>query len=60
MDYWFNDAKKDLIETGLVIDAEVRDCDRVLISELDFKCDEVRRRFINMDKTHHDLLTTGD
>jgi hypothetical protein len=57
---WFNDAKKDLIETGLVIDAEVRDRDGVLISELDFRSDEVRRRFINMDETHHDLSITGD
>ena len=57
---WFNDAKKDLIETGLVIDAEVRDTDGVLVSELDFRSDEVRRRIINMDETHHDLSITGD
>ena len=57
---WFDDAKKDLIETGLVLDAEVRDANGVLISELDFRSDDVRRRIINMDETHHDLSITGD
>ena len=57
---WFVDAKKDLIETGLVIDEEVRDANGVLVSELDFRSDEVRRRIINMDETHHDLSITGD
>ena len=57
---WFDDVKKDLIETGLVIDAEVRDANGVLMSELDFRSDDVRRRIINMDETHHDLSITGD
>ena len=57
---WFDDAKRDLIDTGLVIDREVRDNHGNLISELDFRSDEVRRRFINMDETHHDLSITGD
>ena len=57
---WFDDAKKDLIGSGLVIDTEVRDANGVLVSELDFRSDEVRRRIINMDETHHDLSITGD
>jgi hypothetical protein len=56
----FDDAKKDLIETGLVIDAEGRDANGVLMSELDFRSDNVRRRIINMDETHHDLSISGD
>ena len=52
--------KNDLIETGLVIDEEVSDANGVLVSELDFRSDEVRRRIINMDETHHDLSITGD
>ena len=57
---WFDDAKRDLIDTGLVIDQEVRDRNGNLISELDFRSNEVRRRIINMDETHHDLSITGD
>ena len=57
---WFNDAKRDLIDSGLVIDQEVRDGNGNLISELDFRSEEVRRRIINMDETHHDLSITGD
>ena len=58
---WFDDAKRHLIETGLVINSEVRDTSTGnLISELDFRSDEVRRRIINMDETHHDLSVTGD
>jgi hypothetical protein len=57
---WFDDAKNDLIGSGLVIDAEVRDVNGVLLSELDFRSDDVRRRIINMDETHHDLSITGD
>jgi hypothetical protein len=33
---WFNDAKRDLIDSGLVIDQEVRDRNGNLLSELDF------------------------
>ena len=58
---WFNDVKTDILNTGLVLDQEVRDpVDGTLISELDFRSDEVRRRFVNMDETHHDLSVTGD
>ncbi|KAI2493544.1 hypothetical protein MHU86_21011 [Fragilaria crotonensis] len=58
---WFNDVKTDIINTGLVLDQEVRDpASGMLISELDFRSDEVRRRFVNMDETHHDLSVTGD
>jgi hypothetical protein len=49
-----------LIETELVLDEEVRDINGNLISELNFRSDEVRRRIINMDETHHDLSITGD
>ena len=57
---WFDDSKADLIKSGLVIDREVRDEQGDLLSELDFRSDEVRRRIINMDETHHDLSITGD
>jgi hypothetical protein len=57
---WFNDAKRDLIDSGLVIDQEVRDRNGNLLSELDFGSDEVQRRIINMDETNHDLSVTGD
>ena len=60
LEQWFDDAKRDLIETGLVLDEEVRDINGNLISELDFRSDDVRRRIINMDETHHDLAITGD
>ena len=43
-----------------MIDREVRDEQGLLLSELDFRSDEVRRRIINMDETHHDLSLTGD
>ena len=52
--------KEDLLKSGLVIDQEVRDPLGHLVSELDFHSDEVKRRFINMDETHHDLSITGD
>ncbi len=57
---WFDDAKKDLISTGLVRDQEVRDENGTLVSELDFRSEQVTRRIINMDETHHDLSITGD
>ncbi len=60
LEQWFDNAKRDLIETGLVLDKEVRDINGNLISELDFRSDDVRRRIINMDETHHDLAITGD
>ena len=40
--------------------ASIRDCDGNLVSELDFRSQEVKRRIINMDETHHDLSVTGD
>lgn len=57
---WFDDAKRDMIETGLCIDQEVRGPSGELLSELDFRSDEVKRRIVNMDETHHDLSITGD
>ena len=57
---WFHDTKRDLLESRLCIDQEVRDCDGNLVSELDFRSQEVKRRIINMDETHHDLSVTGD
>ena len=60
LEQWFDDAKADLINSGLVIDREVRDEQGGLLSELDFRSDEVKRRIINMDETHHDLSITGD
>jgi hypothetical protein len=53
-------VKIDLIESGLVIDREVRDAEGQLLSELDFCLLEVERRIINMDETHHNLSITGD
>ena len=38
---WFDDAKNCLIGSGLLIDAEVRDVNGVLLSELDFRSDDV-------------------
>jgi len=57
---WFDDVKKDMIATGLVLDREIRDSNGKLVSELDFRSDDVRRRIVNMDETHHDLSITGD
>jgi hypothetical protein len=57
---WFDDVKMDLISSGLVIDREVYDENGLLLSELDFRSEEVKRRIINMDETHHDLSITGD
>jgi hypothetical protein len=50
----------DLINLGHVIDSKVIDAHAQLLSELDFWSEEVRRRIINMDETHHDLSITGD
>ena len=60
LEQWFDDVKADLINSGLVIDREVRDEEGALMSEVDFRSDDVRRRIINMDETHHDLSITGD
>ena len=56
---WFDIAKKDLIKSGLVVEKETVERGSVL-SELDFRSDEVKRRIINMDETHHDLSIVGD
>ena len=58
---WFDDAKLELIATGLCIDKEVRgaDCTNgILVSELDFCSNKLKRRILNMDETHHDLSVT--
>ena len=34
LEQWFNDAKVDLIKSGLVIDREVRDAEGTLLSEV--------------------------
>ncbi len=60
LEQWFDDAKVDLINSGLVIDSEVGDAHGQLLSELDFRSEEVRRRIINIDEMHHDLSITGD
>ena len=57
---WFDNGKKDLIKTGLVIDAEVRNANGVSVSELDFRSDDVQQRIINMDEKHHDLYISGN
>jgi hypothetical protein len=59
LDQWFDDAKADLLSTGLVDDIRVVDENGALLSEVTFKQD-VTRRIINMDETHHDLSITGD
>ena len=56
---WFDDAKKDLISTGLVINNEVLNEEGGIVSEVQFLRD-AERRIINMDETHHDLSITGD
>ena len=62
---WFDEAKADLIALGLAIDREVVDEKGELISEIDFRAanrggDDVKRRIINMDETHHDLSITSE
>jgi hypothetical protein len=59
LNQWFDDAKKDLIKTGLVEDREELDKDGERVSEVCFKQD-CKRRIINMDETHHNLSITGD
>jgi hypothetical protein len=58
---WFDDAKMDLIQTGLVVDSsEVGDhADGISISELDFRSDDIRHHVISMDETHHNFFITG-
>ncbi len=59
LDQWFDDAKVDLIKSGLEINSEeIRDSQGQVLSELDFQSDKVRRRIINTDEMHHDLSIT--
>ena len=62
---WFDDAKADLLASGLAIDQEVFNQNGELLSEIDFRSpnhggDDVKRRIINMDETHHDLSITTE
>ena len=62
---WFDDAKLDLIASGLVSDNAVVNERGELISEVDFGSpqrggDDVKRRILNMDETHHDLSITTE
>ena len=60
LNQWFDDVKKDILATGLVVDENVFDAENgALVSEVRFKKD-TERRFINMDETHHDLSITGN
>ena len=59
LDQWFDDAKNDLLSTGLVVDEEVFNGEGELVSEVRFKRD-TERRIINLDETHHDISMTGD
>ena len=62
---WFDDAKADLLASGLAIDQQVLNQNGELLSEIDFRSpdhggDDVKRRIINMDETHHDLSITTE
>ncbi len=57
---WFDDAKGNLLRSGLVIDHVIVDNNRVIETELDFWNDDVKRQIVNMDKTHHDWSITGN
>ncbi len=62
---WFDDAKLDLIASGLVSDNAVVNERGELISEVDFGSpqrggDDVKRRILNMDETHHNLSITTE
>ena len=49
LDQWFNDARKDLLSTGLVVDEKMFNDEGGLVSEVHFKND-TERRMINMDE----------
>jgi hypothetical protein len=51
--------KKDLLTTGLVLNQQVLNDERAVVSEVTFRKD-IERRIIKMDKTHHDLSITGE
>ena len=57
LNQWFDNAKNDLLRTGLVVDESVF---VGLVSEVWFLKD-MEQRITNMDETHHDLsITAGD
>ncbi|KAI2493030.1 hypothetical protein MHU86_21504 [Fragilaria crotonensis] len=58
LNQWFDDAKQDFVNNGLVIDEDVLDDKGAMVSEVWF-CKDTERQ-INMDETHHDLSITGD
>ncbi len=60
MAQWFDDAKGNLLCSGLVIDCVILDNNGAIKTELDFWNDDVKRQIVNMDKQHHDLSITGD
>jgi hypothetical protein len=49
LDQWFDDAKKDLLSTGLVVDEKMFNDEGGLVSELHFKKD-TERRIINLGR----------
>ena len=58
---WFDDAKADLLDSGLAFNNPVVNERGELLSEIDFRAGEcVTRRIINMDETHHDLSITTE
>ena len=59
LNQWFDDVKRDLLATEMVVDEVKLDENGVLLTEVKFK-PNVKHRIINMDKSHHDLLITGD
>ena len=60
LNQWFDDVKKDLLVTGLLVEDEVVfGKEGEVVSEVRFKMHS-KRRIINMDETHHDLSDTGD
>jgi hypothetical protein len=59
LNQWFDDVKKDLIKTGLVVNEQVLDKEGAVVLEVRFRKD-AERRIINMDETHHDLSIIGD
>ena len=61
LNQWFDDVKKDLLATALLVEDEevYYDEEGEMVSEVRFKMHS-ERRIINMDETHHDLSVTGD
>jgi hypothetical protein len=59
LNQWFDDVKKDLLKTGLVLNQQALNDECSVVSEVMFRKD-TERCIINMDKTHHDLNITED